>query len=502
METLIEHIKQYMDAGFPILYLKTFNTEKGRQIIDQVADRRILTWNVEGLFDSKEGIVSDATGRDLGLQLENWLHDFATLNQKILVLENPDFYFSKDYPNHEIFALKLKKLVEKILRGELDCTIIILSSQLPIPIELEHYITLLTMDALSTDEIESIITEFCQEQEVPSPLPKVLRTLAEAFRGLPEYEIQSILALALSNDGDIDLSDLHLIAEQKAQMIQKSGILEMVSVKESIDDIGGLENLKEWLKQKAKIVKNFDEAKQYGVDLPKGVLIAGLPGCGKSLNAKVAATLFGVPLIRMDMGRLMGKYVGESDQNMRRAIALAEAISPCILWIDEIEKAFAGIGNGGGSGEVTTRLFGYFLTWLQEKQNLTFVVATANQINRMPAELLRKGRFDEIFYVDLPNEEERRKIFEIHVKKRRPQDLNNIDFSQLARRSNGYSGADIEGVVKMAIEEGFVQDKLHISTEGILTVLNDTPSLKTTMSKAIDELTKFYKENKFRNASR
>ena len=502
METLIEHIKQYMDAGFPILYLKTFNTEKGRQIIDQVADRRILTWNVEGLFDSKEGIVSDATGRDLGLQLENWLHDFAALNQKILVLENPDFYFSKDYPNHEIFALKLKKLAEKILRGELDCTIIILSSQLPIPIELEHYITLLTMDALSTDEIESIITEFCQEQEVPSPLPKVLRTLAEAFRGLPEYEIQSILALALSNDGDIDLSDLHLIAEQKAQMIQKSGILEMVSVKESIDDIGGLENLKEWLKQKAKIVKNFDEAKQYGVDLPKGVLIAGLPGCGKSLNAKVAATLFGVPLIRMDMGRLMGKYVGESEQNMRRAIALAEAISPCILWIDEIEKAFAGIGNGGGSGEVTTRLFGYFLTWLQEKQNLTFVVATANQINRMPAELLRKGRFDEIFYVDLPNEEERRKVFEIHVKKRRPQDLNNIDFSQLARRSNGYSGADIEGVVKMAIEEGFVQDKPHISTEGILTVLNDTPSLKTTMSKAIDELTKFYKENKFRNASR
>lgn len=502
METLIEHIKQYMDAGFPILYLKTFNTEKGRQIIDQVADRRILTWNVEGLFDSKEGIVSDATGRDLGLQLENWLHDFAALNQKILVLENPDFYFSKDYPNHEIFALKLKKLAEKILRGELDCTIIILSSQLPIPIELEHYITLLTMDALSTDEIESIITEFCQEQEVPSPLPKVLRTLAEAFRGLPEYEIQSILALALSNDGDIDLSDLHLIAEQKAQMIQKSGILEMVSVKESIDDIGGLENLKEWLKQKAKIVKNFDEAKQYGVDLPKGVLIAGLPGCGKSLNAKVAATLFGVPLIRMDMGRLMGKYVGESEQNMRRAIALAEAISPCILWIDEIEKAFAGIGNGGGSGEVTTRLFGYFLTWLQEKQNLTFVVATANQINRMPAELLRKGRFDEIFYVDLPNEEERRKIFEIHVKKRRPQDLNNINFSQLARRSNGYSGADIEGVVKMAIEEGFVQDKPHISTAGILTVLNDTPSLKTTMSKAIDELTKFYKENKFRNASR
>lgn len=244
METLIERIKQYMDAGFPILYLKTFNTEKGRQIIDQVADRRTLTWNVEGLFDSKEGIVSDGTGRGLELQLENWLHDFAALNQKILVLENPDFYFSKDYPNHRIFALKLKKLAEKILRGELDCTIIILSSQLPIPIELEHYITLLTMDALSTDEIESIITEFCQEQEVPAPLPKVLRTLAEAFRGLPEYEIQSILALALSNDGDIDLSDLHLIAEQKAQMIQKSGILEMVSVKESIDDIGGLENLK------------------------------------------------------------------------------------------------------------------------------------------------------------------------------------------------------------------------------------------------------------------
>lgn len=502
METITDRITQYMNAGFPILYLKTFDTEKGRQLVNEIADRRVLTWNIEGLFDSKEGSVFNMTETNLDLQLENWLHDSKMLDQKIFVMENPDFYLSKEYSDHQFFALKLKHLAEKILRGELDCTIIILSSQLPIPIELEHYITLLTMDALSTDEIESIITTFCEEQDVPALSPKVIHILAEAFRGLPEYEIQSILALALSNDGDISLGDLHLITEQKAQMIQKSGILEMVSVKETLDDIGGLENLKDWLSQKATVVKNFDEAKKYGVDLPKGVLIAGLPGCGKSLNAKVAATLFGVPLIRMDMGRLMGKYVGESEQNMRRAIALAEAISPCILWIDEIEKAFAGIGNGGGSGEVTTRLFGYFLTWLQEKQNLAFVVATANQINRMPAELLRKGRFDEIFYVDLPNEEERRKIFEIHVKKRRPQDLDSIDFRQLARRSDGYSGADIEGVVKMAIEDGFVQNKEHITTEGILSVLNDTPSLKATMSKAIDELTKFYKENKFRNASR
>ncbi|WP_339240029.1 AAA family ATPase [Geobacillus sp. FSL W8-0466] len=181
-------------------------------------------------------------------------------------------------------------------------------------------------------------------------------------------------------------------------MIKKSGILEMIPLKESFDEIGGLDNLKEWLFNKSRVFKNMNKAIEYGVDIPKGVLVVGMPGCGKSLNAKATAHLFRIPLLRLDMGRLMGKYVGESEANMRKAIKLAEAISPCVLWIDELEKAFAGIGNSGNT-EVASRLFGHFLTWMQEKQSPTFVVATANDISNLPPELLRKGRFDEIFYV-------------------------------------------------------------------------------------------------------
>ena len=285
-------------------------------------------------------------------------------------------------------------------------------------------------------------------------------------------------------------------------MIKKAGILEMIPLKETIDDIGGLENLKEWFERKAKVYKNITKAKKYGVDMPKGVLIAGVPGCGKSLNAKAAANLFGVPLLRLDMGRLMGKYVGESESNLRNAIALAEAISPCVLWIDELEKAFAGIGGTGGGAEVTTRLFGNFLTWMQEKDSLTFVVATANDITKLPPELLRKGRFDEIFYVGLPDRAERETIFKIHIAKRRSMDLNSIDISKLVDKTEGFSGADIEGVVKDAIESAFSDDKVSIQTSDILEAIKNTHSLSEIMKDALEKMKQEYETRKFKNASR
>ena len=235
------------------------------------------------------------------------------------------------------------------------------------------------LDPLTEDNIEKIITR---------------------LKGLSQTEIYNILSLAVSEDGMLTSRDLTNILEQKQQLVKKSGILEMISVKETMNDIGGLENLKRWLLRKAEIFKQIKKAQDFGVDIPKGVLIAGMPGCGKSLTAKAAAKAFDVPLLRLDMGRLMGKYVGESEGNMRRAIKITEASSPCVLWIDELEKAFAGIGGGGS--EVTIRLFGSFLTWMQEKDSLAFVVATANKIDSLPPELLRKGRFDETFYVDLP----------------------------------------------------------------------------------------------------
>lgn len=323
-----------------------------------------------------------------------------------------------------------------------------------------------------------------------------------AFKGLTEFEITNLLALSYADDGALTRKDLRLIFDQKQQMIKKAGILEMIPLKETIDDIGGLENLKEWFERKAKVYKNITKAKKYGVDMPKGVLIAGVPGCGKSLNAKAAANLFGVPLLRLDMGRLMGKYVGESESNLRNAIALAEAISPCVLWIDELEKAFAGIGGTGGGAEVTTRLFGNFLTWMQEKDSLTFVVATANDITKLPPELLRKGRFDEIFYVGLPDRAERETIFKIHIAKRRPTDLNSIDISKLVDKTEGFSGADIEGVVKDAIESAFSDDKASIQTSDILEAIKNTHSLSEIMKDALEKMKQEYETRKFKNASR
>lgn len=321
------------------------------------------------------------------------------------------------------------------------------------------------------------------------------------MKGLSEFEIRNILALAISDDGEITRADLSLIFEQKKQIIQKSGILEMIPLKEGMDDIGGLERLKQWLRRKAKIFKNLEEAEKFGVDVPKGVLIAGMPGCGKSLNAKAAAKLFEVPLLRLDMGRIMGKYVGESEANMRRAIALAEAISPCVLWIDELEKAFAGTGGSGGGAEVTTRLFGTFLTWLQEKESLAFVVATANDITKLPPELLRKGRFDEIFYVALPKKAERKTIFTIHIRKRRSSDIETIDLDRLVTMTDGYSGADIEGVVKDSVEEAFTQGKQTITTDDVVRAIKDTHSLSEIMKDSIDKMAKIYEDRKFKNAS-
>ena len=263
-----------------------------------------------------------------------------------------------------------------------------------------------------------------------------------------------------------------------------------------------LKILKSWLSKKSVIMKDLKTATQYGVDVPKGVLIVGVPGCGKSLSAKAAADLFQVPLLRMDMGRLMGKYVGESEENLRKAINLAEAISPCVLWVDELEKAFAGIGGMGGGAEVTTRLFGSFLTWMQEKKTPVFVVATANNILQLPPELLRKGRFDEIFYVNLPNATERKNILKIHLNKRRAKDVSAIDIPRLVSKTEGYSGADLESVVKDGVESAFVNGKANVTTEDIEASIRQTHSLSEIMKEPLAAMKKVYEQNKFKSASK
>lgn len=410
----------------------------------------------------------------------------------MLVLKDAVQYFD----NPRVIAL-LKDIALQIETG-LDSCIVIVSSIVTIPKELEKYITVLETDPLTESEIKGIITDFCKNENLIIA-ETLLDKMSIAFKGLSEFDIENIISSAVARDANLSAESLDLIFEQKKQMIMKSGILEMIEVKEKPDDIGGLENIKKWLEVKAKIYKNINKAKDFGVDMPKGVLIAGVPGCGKSLTAKATSSMFEVPLLKLDIGRIMGKYVGESEENLRRAIKIAEDISPCILWVDELEKAFAGIqGNGH---EVTMRLFGTFLTWMQEKRAPVFVVATANDIKHLPAEFLRKGRFDDIFYVDLPSDNERHKIFEIHIKKRREKDLKHINIDTLVKLTDGFSGADIEGVVRETVEKAFSDDRDTITTEDIIETIRSTKSLSVIMKDYLSEMNNYYSNNHFKNAS-
>lgn len=493
-----KNLAKYIDAGFPMLYIRTYEEEKAdRYILTAAGRREVVEWNgADGFvnFTTKAAFLPNQSLEGTLAFLKNG----KDLNRKLLVIKDA----ARELESGKAIAL-LKEIARKIRKGDIDTTVIIVSSALQIPKELESLITIMELGLPDEKEIYSIIGSFLQENEIEGVYQGVLDEMSTAFKGLTESEIRDLLSLAMSSDGELTRKSLQFIFDQKQQMILKAGILEMIPLKESIDDIGGLENLKEWLRKKAAVFKDIKRAAEFGVTMPKGVLIAGVPGCGKSLSAKAAGKLFDVPLLRLDMGRLMGKYVGESEENMRKAIRLAEAISPCVLWVDELEKAFAGIGSGGSGGsDVTTRLFGAFLTWMQEKTSPAFVVATANDITKLPPELMRKGRFDEIFYVGLPNQEERKRIFEIHLGKRRKDDLKGIDLERLVKETEGYSGADIEGVVGESVESAFVKGSERLATEEIADCIKNTQSLSEIMKEPLKEMAKIYEERKFKKASR
>lgn len=499
-------LREYIDAQVPIIYIDSFDENKIDELVLKVTgSRRVWEWNeMDGCINRKKNKNGKSVSVHETINAEQTLQELlrygvreGELDRKVLIVKDIHPYLD----DSKVVAL-LKNACMKIEEGTLETTFIFLSSVVKVPKELEKYMVLLREDFLDENGIKQVIRNFMEENNLGALYEKLLDEIAVAFKGLSQLEIETILALDLSSRGVIDRKTIELIVEQKQQMIRKAGILEMVPISESLEDIGGLENLKEWMRKKSVILRDMSKAREFGVELPKGVLIAGVPGCGKSLNAKASAQLFEVPLLKLDMGRLMGKYVGESEANLRQAIALAEAIAPCVLWVDELEKAFAGIGGDGGGAEVTTRLFGQFLTWMQEKSSAVFVVATANDVMKLPPELMRKGRFDEIFYVKLPTVEERKKIFEIHIKKRRRQDYKGIDISKLVEKTTGYSGADIEGVVKDGIESAYVAGKDKVSTEDILKAIKETHSLNEIMKADIEKLEKEYKERRFKCASK
>ena len=312
--------------------------------------------------------------------------------------------------------------------------------------------------------------------------------LCKAALGLTLQEAESAFALAMVNDGKICIKDIGTILEEKVQVVKKMGILEFVNSDYSIKDIGGLDNLKSWLLKRNNSWS--EQAKRYCIPAPKGVLVTGVPGCGKSLTAKAMSTIWQLPLLKLDFSKVFSGLVGSSEENMRRALAMAEAVSPSILWIDEIEKGLSGIGSNGDSG-VSSRIFGQFLTWMQEKEAPVFVIATANNISNLPPELLRKGRFDEIFFVDLPTLNERKEIFKLHLEKRLKDKevasevvgIKNI-CGELAKMTEGFIGSEIEQVVISSLCDAFFENR-PLKFEDLERNIEITVPLSTTQREQI-----------------
>ena len=515
--TAADRLSSYLDALRPIIYINNFDFAAVDDLVAKVAEGVAPVEefnNAQGRVNFKTKVtVEEFAGRLLsreessGVQkLRNFLDRFITDTKlrRILVLKDV---------HEEIKASEVIAQLKAIAHGTMHTDgywvpVIIVSSRLEFPDELEKLITVFDLDYPSREQIRELLSDYARDFRFEL-LDQDMDVLSLAFKGLSEFEIRQILNLAYQQSGKVSLDDLGLILKEKERAIRKSGLLEAVPVSDSTLEVGGLENLVEYIRQKSVIYQDLAESIAFGVDIPKGILIVGMPGCGKSLTAKTCARLFNVPLLRLDVGRLLGKYVGESEENLRRAIKLAEAATPCVLWIDELEKAFAGVGADSSGGGVTTRLFGYFLTWMQEKDSTVYVVATANDISTIPPEFLRKGRFDEIFSVGLPNEEERKRIFEIHLKKRK-KDWRKLGLriNELVKQTAGkssdepsFSGADIESIVKAGIESAFARklkmrkvgdasnwEDVDLEQRDLVEAIKNTKPIRETMAEKIGKL--------------
>ena len=499
MET---NLSKYLRARRPIIWVHSGDYKEVDTIVIEATkeykNKAIFEYRAFGAVNFETKVKSDEIV-DLYSFL-NILFSEGVKTNVFLIIKNAEDEM-KDAKN---IAL-IKKIAEtRYSNSDYNFTVIVVTEAETVPKDLEKFTSILDIPNMTKDEIEKYIWNFAKENNVNVDKNDV-GEVAISLKGLTKLEIDHVLNMIIESKNNISISGRDIIIREKGQIIKKSSILEIIDFKEKIEEIDGLEGLKEWLSSKAQVFRRLDEAKKFGVDTPKGVLLVGMPGCGKSLAAKASARLFNVPLLRLDIGRLLGKYVGESEHNMRVALKTAESISPCILWIDEIEKAFAGIDQSGGASDITKRLFGQFLTWLQEKENTVFVVATANDITAFPPEFLRKGRFDEVFFIDFPNEEERERIFEIHLEKRGKMS-DDINLKELAEETEGYCGADIEEIVKNAVENKFIletenEEEKKITTNNLLEATKSIDSLSNILSDKIDVLKKSYKKFKIKSAS-
>jgi len=472
-------------AGTKIIQLISFETLRIHAALVKAAnelDRDLYIWDRVTGIKHWEKEKKTFTEQEENENPNDVLDFFLKKDTQNVILLLQDFYpdFTEDKP-------RIIRMLRNIaLSSNDDKTIILSQPHHQLPKELEKEVHIIEFPYPSFEDIKAIYRNVCHVFKINDNDPD--DEVIEAALGLTIMEAERAFAKAFVEDGELTESQIPLIIKEKENIIKKSGFLEYYHPRETLKDIGGLSNLKDWLQKRG---RGFDKsAKEFGLDTPKGILLLGIPGTGKSLTAKAIGSEWQFPLLRLDMGKIFGGIVGESEKNIRGALRIAEAIAPSILWIDEIEKGMSGIGSSGNTdGGTTARVLGSFLTWMQEKTKPVFVVATANNISQLPPELLRKGRVDEIFFVDLPVENERKQILSIHLEKKN-RNPEKFDIAELAKSSKGFSGAELEEAIKEAMFQAY--DKAEeVTTTDIKQAIEKTYPLARTMSEVIDNMRKW-----------
>jgi SpoVK/Ycf46/Vps4 family AAA+-type ATPase len=486
-----KHFKTNIQSSAALIQIVSPETLRIRACCVQATselERDLFIWNgPQGLRRCDGGVNTWVEVNDLVQPNEvlDWLLDYSKKDSRrdfLLLLE--DFHYFLTSVDHALIS-RLRAFSIAVASREISGCSVVLSQPVPLlPAELEKETQVMEMPLPGTDDLKKIMRQAKQRYKLDDRDYQETPALLDSALGLSTSEAQLAFSKAACEFKRLTESEISFIVSEKEQVIRKNGHLEYFHPKSSLDDIGGLDNLKSWLHRRRQAFTK--DARDFGLETPRGVLLLGLPGTGKSLAAKAVANAWQLPLLRLDMGKIYGGIVGQSEANIRSALQTAEALAPSILWVDEIEKGLSGMQSSGASdGGTTSRVLGTFLTWMQEKEKPVFVVATANHIAQLPPELLRKGRVDEIFFVDLPVQSDRQEILSIHLKRRhRLDDFSDSDIEELAKASPGFTGAELEEAVKEAMFLAF--DEGHQLAKGdVLQAISATAPLSQTMQEMI-----------------
>ncbi|NVJ21829.1 AAA family ATPase [Myxococcus sp. AM011] len=478
-EPWLEELDILVRARYPLLYLVSWEEHRVDAILAELArahGKALFTWSIT------RGLRSVGTSRTAPLpeDTRNPIDAMAAIEK----LGEPALVVFKDfhpYLEDRVVVRALRELAH-FLKSTFT-TVILLSPTLLIPVELEKEISVIDVPMPGYNDLLQLLKEIVAVVRRTNKATIDLSRdhadqLIKAALGLTMAEAENAFAKAIAHDGKLGPEDIKRIQDEKRQVIRKSGLLEYYPPEETLGNVGGLENLKGWLSQRTAAFG--ERARQFGLPEPRGLLLLGVQGCGKSLTAKAVSAHWNLPLLRLDMGRIFSGLIGSSEENLRKAIRVAESVAPVVLWVDEIEKGLSGVASSGaGDTGVSARVFGTLLTWLQEKTAPVFVVATANRIDGLPPEVLRKGRFDEIFFIDLPEQAEREEIFRIHLR-RRKRAPEGFSMEELATLTEGFSGAEIEQVVVAGLYEAFAEDT-ELAQRHLVRTIRDTFPLSVTM---------------------